>query len=240
MSSALVTGGHRRVGRAIALCLAARGYDIHLTWRRRQGDAEATVAQLRELGVAATAHQVELSDADGVARLADSVWDASSDLKVLVNSASIFPASRLEEVTESDWDACLAVNLKAPFLLSRTLGAAMRAAGGGNVVNILDWATDRPYPGYLPYFVSKAGLQGLTRALAVELAPTVRVNGVAPGAVMLPEATSEAERQAMVDKTPLGRVGTPDDVGAAVAFLVCDAGYASGEVLYIDGGRRLA
>ncbi len=240
MTAALVTGGHRRVGRAIALALARRGYDIHLTWRRREGDARTTVGQVQELGVTATAHRVELSDAGSLAALADRVWDASSGLTVLVNSASIFPPTKLEDVTEEDWDACLAVNLKAPFLLSRTLGTRMRAAEGGNIINILDWATDRPYRGYLPYFVSKAGLQGLTRALAVELAPNVRVNGVAPGAVMLPEATTAAEREAIVETTPLARVGTPEDVGAAVAYLVADAGFITGEVLYIDGGRRLA
>lgn len=239
MSAALVTGGHRRVGRAIALALGRRGYDVHLTWRRHEADAQATVRDLRALGVAATAHQTELTDPAALAALADRVWD-SSGLSVLVNSASVFPPTRLQDVTEADWDACLAVNLKAPFLLSRTLGTRMRAAGHGVIINLLDWATDRPYPGYLPYFVSKAGLQGLTRALAVELAPQVRVNGVAPGAVMLPEATTEAERQAIVQATPLKREGVAEDVGAAVAYLVADAAYTTGEVLYLDGGRRLA
>ncbi len=240
MSAALVTGGHRRVGRAIALALAKRGYDIHLTWRNREGDCRATLEALRKLGVTATGHRVELSDPKAVRRLADRVWDASGRLEVLVNSAAIYPSTRVDDVTEADWDACMAVNLKAPFLLSRTLGTRMRATGRGCIVNLLDWATDRPYPGYLPYFVSKAGLQGLTRALAVELAPEVRVNGVAPGAVLLPEGTSDAERDEIVAATPLRREGSADDVAAAVVFLVADAQFATGEVFYVDGGRRLA
>jgi len=240
VKAALVTGGHRRVGRAISLALAARGYDVHLTWRRSEAEAEGTVRDLRALGVRASAHQVELGEASAVTALADRVWDSAGGLNLLVNNASVFPNTALGDVTLADWDRCMAVNLRAPFLLSRVLGTRMRLAGGGSVVNLLDWATDRPYPGYLPYFVSKAGLQGMTRALAVELAPDVRVNAVAPGAVLLPADTSDDERRRIVEATPLRREGSAEDVAAAVVFLTEDTSYASGEILHIDGGRRLA
>ncbi len=240
MKVALITGGHRRVGRAISLALAARGYDVHLTWGRSEADAQGTLRDLRALGVQASAHQVELSDASAVSALADRVWDAAGGVNLLVNNASVFPNTALGDVTLADWDRCMAINLRAPFLLSRILGTRMRLAGGGSVVNLLDWATDRPYSGYLPYFVSKAGLQGMTRALAVELAPDVRVNAVAPGAVLLPTDTSEDDRQRILEATPLGREGSAEDVAAAVVFLAVDTDYATGEILHIDGGRRLA
>jgi len=240
VKAALVTGGHRRVGRAISLALANRGYDVHLTWCRSEGDAQGTLRDLRALGVRASAHQVELGDASAVTALADRVWDAAGGLSLLVNNASVFPSTALGDVTLADWDRCMAINLRAPFLLSRVLGTRMRLDGGGSVINLLDWATDRPYPGYLPYFVSKAGLQGMTRALAVELAPDVRVNGVAPGAVLLPTDTSEEERRRIIEATPLGREGSAQDVAAAVVFLALDTNYASGEILHVDGGRRLA
>ena len=238
-ATALVTGGHRRVGRAIARSLAREGCHVHLTWRTHPAEAEEAVRELDGLGGGATAHEVDLADPAAVERLAEAVWTARGRCDVLVNSASVFPKAALQDVTEADWDGCLAVNLKAPFLLARNLGLRMRAAGCGVIVNLLDWATERPYRDHVPYFVSKVGLLGLTRALAVELAPEVRVNGVSPGPVLLPEETSEAARRRIVGSTPLGRIGAAEDVAAAVHFLVAGTDYATGTIIGVDGGRHL-
>jgi pteridine reductase len=159
---------------------------------------------------------------------------------VLVNSASNYLRVALDDLDERAWDQSLDVNLKAPYLLSVALGRAMRVQRGGCIVNVVDWAAERPYRHYLPYIVSKAGLVGLTRALARELAPNVRVNAVAPGPVLLPADMSETETAAVVRATPLGRIGRPEDVAACVAFLVADAPFTTGAVFHVDGGRAIA
>jgi pteridine reductase len=138
------------------------------------------------------------------------------------------------------WERSLDVNLKAPYLLSVALGQAMRRRGSGCIVNLVDWAAERPYRHYLPYCVSKAGLICLTKALARELAPSVRVNAVAPGPVLLPEDMSAEETAAVVRATPLARIGRPEDVAACVAFLVADAPFSTGAVFHVDGGRAIA
>ena len=138
------------------------------------------------------------------------------------------------------WDASLDVNLKAPFLLSWALGRAMRARGGGRIVNLADWAGERPYNDYLPYCVSKAGIACLTKALAKALAPEVQVNAVAPGPVLPPDDVGPAERQAITRATPLKRIGTPEDVARCVRFLVEEADFSTGAIFLVDGGRLIA
>jgi len=235
---ALVTGGHRRVGRAIALALADRGCDVHLTHRESGDEALGAVADLAALGVQATSHQVDLGDPNGVRTLAEAVWADSGRLDLLVNNAAVYPKTPVEGLSYGGWRRCLDVNLDAPFVLSHTLGLRMREAGGGAIVNLVDWAVERPYRGYLPYFVSKAGLLALTRGLALELAPQVRVNAISPGPVLLPDGTTEATRRAVERATPLG-LGTPGAVADAVLFLATSAAYSTGAVLHVDGGRHL-
>ncbi|TMB12430.1 MAG: SDR family oxidoreductase, partial [Deltaproteobacteria bacterium] len=138
------------------------------------------------------------------------------------------------------WDASLDVNLKAPFLLAWHLGRAMRTRGRGRIVNLADWAGERPYADYLPYCVSKAGVVSLTKALAKALAPAVQVNAVAPGPVMPPEDLTPSEREAIVRATPLRRFGTPEDVARCVRFLVEEADFTTGAVYLVDGGRLIA
>jgi len=138
------------------------------------------------------------------------------------------------------WDASLDVNLKAPFLLSWTIGRAMRARGRGRIVNLADWAGERPYNDYLPYCVAKAGVICLTKALAKALAPEVQVNAVAPGPVMPPDDLGPDERKAIVRATPLKRIGSPDDVARCVRFLAEEADFSTGAVYLVDGGRLIA
>jgi NAD(P)-dependent dehydrogenase (short-subunit alcohol dehydrogenase family) len=236
----LVTGAAKRVGRAIAMALAERGANIVVHYGGSADAAADTVRALEAMGVRALALQADLAKAGEVAGLARAAEERSGGITVLVNNASNYLRVPFDELNETVWDASLATNLKAPFVLAWHLGRAMRGRGGGRIVNLTDWAAERPYRDYLPYCVSKAGLVCLTRALAKELAPTVQVNAVAPGPVLLPEDVGASERQAIVRATPLGRIGTPEDVARCVRFLACEADFSTGGVYLVDGGRLIA
>jgi len=237
---ALVTGAARRVGRAIARELASRGMNVVVHYNTSEDEAAQVVRELQALGVQAFAVQADLARAPDVRALAEAAEARSAGIAVLVNSASNYFRTPFDDLTEELWDASLDVNLKGPFLLSWHLGRAMRARGQGRIVNIADWAGERPYVGYLPYTVSKAGLVCLTKALAKELAPEVAVNAVAPGPVLPPEDMSDAEKQAIVRATPLGRLGRPEDVARCVRFLAEEAEFTTGAVFLVDGGRLVA
>jgi pteridine reductase len=236
---ALVTGAARRVGRVVALELARRGANVVVHYNTSADEAGATVADLRALGVDADVVQADLADVAQVRRLAQDAEVRSGGIAVLVNSASNYLRTPFDTIDEAAWDASIDVNLKAPFLLAWTLGRAMRARGEGVIVNVADWAGERPYRNYLPYCISKAGVVALTKALAIELAPAVRVNAVAPGPVLLPEHFGEREIAAVERATPLG-VGTPEDVARAIRFLAEEATFTTGSVLHVDGGRGIA
>jgi pteridine reductase len=237
---ALVTGAARRVGRSIALALAERGANVVVHYNSSVDEARRTVDAIQALGVRAIAVQAELSRADDVARLAREAEERGGPIDVLVNNASNYLRVPFDQLTEAVWDASLDVNLKAPFLLAWHLGRAMKVRGHGRIVNLADWAGERPYNDYLPYCVAKAGVICLTKALAKALAPEVMVNAVAPGPVLPPEDLGEAERQGIVRATPLKRFGTPDDVARCVRFLAEEAGFSTGAVFLVDGGRLIA
>lgn len=236
---ALVTGAARRVGRAIALELAAHGAHVVVHYRSAAQEAAATVAAAEQYGVRALALAADLADASQVAALAAESEARTGGIAVLVNSASNYLETPFDTITEAAWDASLDVNCKAPFVLSWHLGRAMRARGQGVIVNIADWAAERPYRGYLPYCVSKAALVALTRALARELAPPVRVNAVAPGPVLLPESFTPEQAEAVRRATPLARLGSAEAVARCVRFLVEEADFSTGALVHVDGGRAL-
>ena len=237
---ALVTGSAKRVGRVIALELAGRGANVVVHYNRSAAEADRTAAEIRALGVQALTVGGDLGRPDDVRRLAHEAEAGTGGVAVLVNSAANYFRTPFDSVTESDWDTALDVNLKAPFLLALALGRAMRARGEGTIVNIVDWAGERPYRDYLPYCVSKAGLIGLTKALARELAPAVRVNAVAPGPVLPPDEFDAATIAAIKRATPLERIGTPEDVARAIRFLAEEASFSTGTILHVDGGRGIA
>lgn len=237
---ALVTGGAKRIGRVIAHELASRGANVVVHYHSSAEEAAEVVASLRALGVEADALHADLGDAEQVRRLAADAEARSGGLAILVNNASNYLRARFDALTEATWDASLDVNLKAPFLLSWAVGRAMRARGEGTIVNVVDWAGERPYRDYLPYCVSKAGLIALTKALAKELAPTVRVNAVAPGPVLPPDDFGPDTVAAIRRATPLARIGTPEDVARAIRFLAEEASFSTGSILHVDGGRGIA
>jgi pteridine reductase len=237
---AVVTGGHVRVGRAISLALARASMNLIVTYHTSAEAPEKAVAELVAMGVQAHALEVDLGDAAATVRLAEEVLAITgASLGLLVNSASVYRETPIGGISAETWDSILATNLRAPFLLSQKLGMAMKANGGGHIVNIGDWAGLRPYRSYLPYVVSKAGLIHMTRALALELAPEVQVNCVCPGPVLLPTnfdsaATAEARQQ-----TPLKRLGSPEEIARAVLYFA-ESEFATGAILTVDGGRLIA
>lgn len=237
---ALVTGAAKRVGKAIALELAARGANVVVHYHTSADEAAATVREIEACGVRALALRAALDRSPDVEALARDAEARTGGLDVLVNSASNYFRVPFAQLTEAVWDASFDTNLKAPFLLSWHVGLAMRGRGRGTIVNIADWAGERPYRDYLPYCVSKAGIIGLTRALAKELAPEIRVNAVAPGPVMPPDDMGEAEREGVRRATPLRRFGAPDDVARCVRFLVEEAEFTTGALFHVDGGRSIA
>jgi pteridine reductase len=237
---ALVTGAAKRVGRVIAREFAGRGANVVVHYNHSAADAADAVRELESLGVRALALQAELGVPAQVTALARDAEARTGGVAVLVNSASNYLRVPFDALTEETWDASLDVNLKAPFLLAWHLGRAMRDRGEGAIVNIADWAGERPYKDYLPYCVSKAGVICLTKALAKELAPSVRVNAVAPGPVLLPEDFGPEARAAVERATPLQRVGTPEDVARCIRFLVEEANFSTGGLFHVDGGRAIA
>jgi pteridine reductase len=236
---ALVTGSGVRVGRRIATALAGRGMHLAIHYHTSRGPAEEAVEEIRALGVEAEAFGCDLGDTPRIARLIAAIDERWGRLDVLVNSAAIFPRTPWDEIDEAVWDRTQEVNLKAPFFTAWHAVRLMRRNGGGKIVNIADWAGLRPYPYYLPYVVSKGGIITMTKAMAKELAPEIAVNAVAPGPVMLPEDFDPEAAERIRKATPLKRLGSPDDVAAAVVFLVATTDFVTGHVLVVDGGRLI-
>jgi pteridine reductase len=233
---ALVTGAGHRLGRAIALALGADGAHVAVHYHESAEPARATVKAIEDAGGAASAFRADLRDARAAAALAADVARTCGRLDVLVNSAGSMMRTPLLTVTPEQWDEVFALNLRTPFFLAL---AAARAMGerGGVIVNISDHMGFESWPAFVPHGVSKAGVSAMTRALAAALAPRVRVNAVAPGAVLAPEGWPAAEQERYAKETPLARIGTPDDVIGAIRYLIA-ATYVTGETLFVDGGRH--
>ncbi len=239
--SALITGGARRIGAAISRHLHAAGMNLSLHYHRSATEAQALAAELNAQRPAS----VQLLSADlrhtaGLAAVVHNSLDRWGRLDVLINNASSFYPTPLAEATEAQWDDLLASNLKAPFFLAQAAAPALRQYGG-SLINLVDIHAERPRSGHPIYSAAKAGLVTLTRALALELQPAVRVNAIAPGAILWAEnADSPATQQAILDRIPLGRRGDPDDIARAVVFLIRDGTYINGQVLAVDGGRSVS
>ena len=234
---ALVTGAGRRLGRAIADGLGARGMRVAVHYNASAAGAHEAVAAIAAAGGDAVAFSADLSRPDAIARLVAEVAERLGAIDALVNSAAVMERTPFGAVTAEAWDAMFALNLRAPFLLTQAAAPHLTRARGA-VVNIADLAAFETWPAYVPHGISKAGVVQMTRALARTLAPDVRVNAVAPGAVLLPDEWNEESEQRLASTTPLRRLGTPDDVVAAVAYLL-EADYVTGETLVVDGGRHV-
>ena len=237
---ALVTGAAHRIGAAIVRRLHGAGMNLVIHYRNSAAAAETLAAELNDRRAdSATALGADLLDLAALGPLADAAAAAFGRLDLLVNNASTFAPTPIAEATPQQWDELLGSNLRAPFFLAKAALPHLQARHGA-IVNIVDIHADRPLAGHPIYSIAKAGLAMLTRSLARELAPEVRVNGVAPGAILWPEAgLSPAEQQAILDRALLGRLGDPDDIARAVLYLYRDAGYVTGHVLPVDGGQSV-
>jgi pteridine reductase len=238
----LVTGGSRRVGAAICRRLHASGATIALHYRTSEQEALALQDELNELRAgSAAAFSADLLELTDIHQLIREVISRFGRLDALVNNASSFYPTPLAGVNTSHWDDLLGTNLRAPLFLAQAAAEELRRQHGA-IVNIVDIHAERPMHGHLLYSVAKAGLVALTRGLAQEMAPQVRVNAVAPGVILWPEAVvweDETQRRKIVAHTLLKREGEPDDIAKTVAFLIHDAPYITGQVIAVDGGRSI-
>jgi pteridine reductase len=234
---ALVTGAGRRVGQAIALALGGRGMKVAVHYNGSADGANDTVARLGATGATGRAFHADLSRPDGPGKLVMAVADAFGGIDALVNSAAVMERMTFGEVTPEQWDATMAINLRAPFFVAQAAAPHLKKANGA-IVNIADLAAYETWPAYIPHGISKAGVVHMTRSLARVLAPEIRVNGVAPGTVLLPENWDTAADERLRRTTPLARTGTPEDVSATVIFLL-ESDYITGETVIVDGGRHV-
>jgi len=235
--TALVTGAGHRVGRAIAVALGGRGMRVAVHYNSTADGARETARQIEAAGGEAQLFTGDLTDASKAPALIEQVASAFGELDVLVNSAAVMLRTPFGEITPAQWDEIMALNLRAPFFLAQAAAPHLKKARGA-IVNIADLAAFETWPGYLPHGLSKSGMVYLTRALARVLAPEVRVGGIAPGTVLLPENWSDDDAARLRATTPLAREGSPEDVTRTVLFIL-ESDYLTGETIIVDGGRHV-
>jgi NAD(P)-dependent dehydrogenase (short-subunit alcohol dehydrogenase family) len=238
---ALITGG-KRIGLVVAGELAARGVDVALTYARSRAEAERAAERVRAAGRRAEILQADLSQAEACDAVVAGAVAQLGRLDILINMASVYVQRPFDELRAADWDAVIDVDLRAAFLCARAAAPHMRRQGGGRIINFSDWVarSGRPrYAGYLPYYVAKTGVIGLTEALALELArDNILVNAIAPGPIVAPPGTTDEESRSVEQATPLGRWGGESEIAKAVAALL-DSDFITGETIRVDGGRHI-
>lgn len=236
---ALVTGGAKRIGRHLALALAARGCHVAITYNTSEKEARATVQAIRRRGVRALALRADQRQPAEVQQAVDDLLAAFRRLDILINNASSFYPTPLGQVTEAEWDDLIQTNLTGPWRFAQHVAPVMKRQKAGKIINVVDTAAFRPWTNYLPYCAAKGGLVTLTWGLARALAPRIQVNGIAPGPILFPPGTSARERRAAVERTLLKRAGSPEDIAQAALFLLEGSDFVTGVILPVDGGRML-
>jgi NAD(P)-dependent dehydrogenase (short-subunit alcohol dehydrogenase family) len=234
---ALVTGAGKRLGREIALCLADQGADVAVHYRKSEAEAKEVVAEIEKRGRRAIALRANLTIVSEITTLVTRVASEFGRLDILINTAANFLKAKFGETTEAQWEASLNSNLKAPFFCSQAAAPLLAKSGKGVIINFADLGGLQGWCEYLPHSISKAGIILLTRVLAKELAPAVRVNALAPGTITMPGDPPEWE-QDFIRRAPLKRSGTPRDITDAVTYLI-RAEFVTGQVLVVDGGKSL-
>ena len=240
---ALITGAARRLGAATARALHGRGYRVIVHYRSHEQDAARLVSDLNDRRAgSAVSLQADLTEPDAIRDLAESAADYWSRLDVLVNNASVFFPTPVGELAMADWDRLVNTNFRAPVLLVEHLAEEL-GLQGGCIVNLIDVYAERPLADHPVYSATKAALASLTRSWARDLAPSIRTNGVSPGAVLWPESEAEPgdeQKQALLRQIPMHRTGDAHDIADAVTWLVCDAPYVNGQIINVDGGRSIS
>jgi pteridine reductase len=232
----LITGAARRIGRALARACAAAGANIVVHFHRSTQDAEELQQEIAAMGRAARLVEGDLASEDEVNRILQGAFKAGP-LYGLVNNAAIFAPLSLQKTTTAEWDRHMAINLKAPFLLSKGFAAQVPTDGHGRIVNLVDWRALRPGPDHFPYTVSKAALAAMTHSMAAALAPNITVNALALGAILPP--TDHAPNPDILKSVPTGRWAELSEVEQALIFLLAGPSYVTGEIIHVDGGRHL-
>lgn len=234
---ALITGGAHRVGKAITMMLAAAGADVIVNYYSSSRAADETVAEAQALGVRALAYQCDVADWEQVRAMSATILDEFGGVDIIVNSASLFEQTPFPTDDIAAWQRVTGISIDGPFFVCNTLVPSMLARGGGAIVNIVDLSAWEPWPNFAAHSVSKAALLAFTKQLALELAPTVRANAVAPGPVLPPPNANERSTAKTAQGTLLQRWGTPEDVALAVRYLI-EADYVTADVITVDGGER--
>ena len=238
-STTLVTGGARRVGKAIALALAREGARVAITYNTAIDQAQATVAEIERSGGYAVAYQCDQRDLTAIDRLFDRLRLDFDRLDLLVNSAAIMERQPVLDITAEDWARVMETNLRGPVFMAQAAAKWMIEKGNtGNIVNIADLSALQPWPSYLTHTISKSGIVAMTRALALALAPSIRVNAIAPGAVLKPEEWGDERWEKMIAALPVQHGGSAEDVAEAVLFCV-NSEFMTGQLIVLDGGRGL-
>ncbi|MCA8992463.1 MAG: SDR family oxidoreductase [Planctomycetaceae bacterium] len=236
--NAVVTGGAVRIGRAIALRMAVAGWNVCIHYGQSEREAKQTVSELELLGVKATCVPADLNQPVSAAK---QVFQHASDklgaVSCLINNAAIFREGTLASTTELEWDAHFETNVKAPFFLSQEFARQCRK--GGSIINLIDWRGTHPVPGHVAYAQTKSALVAQTRLLAQELGPDIRVNGIAPGAILPPPGKGQEVLETRAVRNPLRRVGAADDITRTVMFLL-ESPFITGEIVHVSGGEHLA
>ncbi len=237
----LITGG-KRIGAVVATTLAKAGADVALVFNQSRAEADATVAAVREIGRKAVSVQADVSSELDCVQAVEATVSQLGRLDILINMASLYGSKPFDQLSAADWDRQMSVDLRAAFLFSRAAAIVMKRVGGGRIINFTDWvvASGRPrYPGFLPYYVAKAGVKALTEGLALELAADqILVNAIAPGPILAPPDMPAKESASVVRNTPLGRWGGEAEIAKAVMFLVA-SDFVTGETIRVDGGRHV-
>lgn len=237
----LVTGAAKRVGRTVAMALAQRGAKIAIHYGKSRQDAQRLADEVREsFGRESALFQADLSNLRQTKKMVEQVGRQFGTIHVLINNAAIYEKNEFGEVEQEDWDNHLNVNLRAPFFIAQAVAPYMKEAREGKIINMGDWSSMRPYTDYIPYCISKAGITCLTQVLAKALAPTVQVNAILPGPVLLPENMPPKTRAAIIQATPLKRLGSPEDIAQAILFLIEGSDFLTGTSIPVDGGRLIA
>ena len=235
----IITGSAVRIGRAICLELAEAGAHLFCHYHSSKQKANILEQELRATGTVHFFHRTDLSNLKAIGPLVRTAYHQLGRIDVLINNAAVFYKTPLGDVTEEDWDTFFNLNLKAPFFLAQEVSRYMQKQESGKIINIGDAGAENPYPAYLPYSLTKAGITAMTRGLAKALAPQIQVNCINPGPVLMPDYLTDEERTYALEQTLLKKEGSPEDIARTVRFILEGSDYITGAVIPVDGGRQI-